>query len=323
MFVRNKTPFKVGLAHGQLAEGRSVGALVVCSAYRASSGKLAPCEEPPALPTDPPDLTRQALWSGTSVTAAGDVYGPRSSPFVRMISLFVGNVARRLSVFGDRHWAPGLTGELEPSAPARFERIALSFARAYGGHVDVPPGLFPGTDLPFPGGRLAYPLNAGGIGFHLDKAAAGGRPLPNFELPDQLLEHWNDRPTPGCFVPCPELPALRMAPPASAQWGPRTPDELFPFALRTLHHAPGYLVFDDVPPGTPIRVEGLGREALHLEAPPPPARVVLRRGARREGVRPQLRSVHVDADRAVVSCVHGHAFVYRDGDEPSWVLVDI
>ena len=326
MFVRNKTRFKVGLARGRLSDEGSAGALVVCSSYRVREGKLTPCEDGAPLPTDPPDLTREALWAGTSVTAAGAVYGPRAAPFLRAVSLTVGDTSRHLSVFGDRRWTPGRAGELEPSAPAPFETLALSFALAYGGHVDVPPGLFPGTDLPYPGGRLAYSLNQGGIGFYLDKAAARGAPVPNFELSDQLVKQWSDRPTPGCFAPCPYLAALRMRLPEPAaspqEWVPPDPAEMFSTMLRASHHAPGYLIFEDVPEGTAIHLAGLGCEVIHFAAPPPPVRVTLRRGPSRRDVRPEIRSIHVDADRGVVSCVHGYGFLYRSGQEPSWVLVE-
>jgi hypothetical protein len=326
MFVRNKTSLKVGLARGRLSDEGSAGALVVCSTYSVSGGTLAPREAPPLVPSDPPDLTREALWAGTSVTAVGDVHGPLAAPFLRTVSLMVGETIRRLTVFGERSWEPGRAGELVPSAPRPFARLAMSFLRAYGGHVDLPPGLFPGTDLPYPGGRLTSPMNRSGLGFYLDKAGASGRPLPNFELADQLIRQWSDRPVPGCFAPCPDLAALRLAPPAPVQspeeWVPRDPDAMFSLMLRAKHHAPGYLVFDDVPPGTPVHLEGVGREVVRFLVPPPPARVSLRRAAGRRELRPELRSLHIDEGRAVVSCVHGYPFVYRRGEEPSWVLVE-
>ena len=329
MFVRNKTPFAAALAHGMVAPNAWAGAIVVRTTYRAEGGGLVPCEPPPPLPTDPPDLSRSALWGGTSVTAAGDVYGPPSAPFQKLVTLTVGGVSRHLLAFGERRWARDRMGELSPSAPAPFERLALSFSRAYGGHLDLPPGPFPGTDLPFPGGRLSYTLNPGGVGFYADKAAAGNRPLPSFELANRLLKAWSDHPLPGCFVPCPELPGLRAPaaqgagaatpPPA---WEPLTPDGMFATLLRARHHAPGYLVLDEVPAGTPVQLEGVGRGPIRFEAPPPPVRVTLRRRLDGEPRPPELRSLHVDADRGTVSCVHGYGFLYEEGNAPSWILVE-
>jgi hypothetical protein len=310
----------VALAHGSLTPSGSIGALMISTTYRATQDKLVACEAPPRLPTDPPDLSRETLWAGTSVTAAGDVYGPTSAPFQRLVSLTVGSVSTRLLVSGERRWVPGPAGELQASAPAPFERLALSFTRAFGGHVDVPPGLFPGSDLPFPGGRLAYPSNGIGIGFYLDSASAAGRPLPSFELAEQAVRQWSDRPVPGCFVPCPELPGLRAD--RIAQWDPRTTEGMIKHAVRIRHHAPGYLVFDAVPPGTTIRLDGVGRETIRFEVPPPPGRVRIRRSARFDETRVELRSVHLDADRGVVSFIHGYSFLYQEADAPSWVLVE-
>ncbi|APR87637.1 Hypothetical protein A7982_12986 [Minicystis rosea] len=300
--------------------------MVVRAAYRVSQGSLTLCEEPAPLPSDPPDLSHHALWAGTSVTVAGDVLGPRSAPFQRLVSLAVGSVTTRLWTFGDRVWSRDASGALRASTPAPFERLSLSFSRAYGGFFDVPPGLYPGTDLPFPGGRFGYALNEGGIGFYADEAAAVGRPLPNFELADHLVQQWSDRPIPGCFVPCPELAALRVvAAPGAVSSDERetlTREGMLARMLRGFHHAPGYLIFDDVAPGTPMSVDGIGREAMSFRAPPPPARVRLRRGKHTDDVRAELRSIHVDADDSVIHCVVGHFFTYEDGHEPSWIVVE-
>jgi hypothetical protein len=269
------------------------------------------------------------MWAGTSVTVAGEVFGPRSPPFQRLVSLAVGNIAVRLWAFGDRRWMRDLTGSLHASGPAPFERLPLSFAKAYGGRFDVPPGLYPGTELPFPGGRFGYALNEGGVGFYPDEASAAGRPLPNFELADQLIEQWSDRPVPGCFVPCPELTALRMAQPEGV--GPTetpeqpnmpTRDGMLSRILRMPHPAPGYLIFDELAPGTPIQLDGVGRDVIRFHAPPPPARVRVRRGRSTDDARPEVRSIHINADDAVVRCVFGYFFTYEDGFEPSWILVE-
>jgi hypothetical protein len=256
------------------------------------------------------------------VTAAGDVYGPSSAPFQRIVTLAVGGAACSLLVSGDRRWTRTL-GELVASAPAPFERLPLSFSLAYGGFFDVPPGLFPGTDLPYPGGRLAHPLNEGGVGFYLDEAAAEGHALPNFELADRPIKQWSDRPVPGCFVPCPELPGLRIAPRGGMAAAPEAwKMGLLPMALRAHNPAPSYLVFDDLPAGTPIHLDGVGREAIRFDVPPSPVRLTLLRKPNREELQPELRSVHVDADRGLVSCVYGHPFLYREGHEPSWIVVE-
>lgn len=329
MFVRNRTSFNLGLARGRLGDRGGIAAVVVDYAYRVSRGELVLCAAPPALATDPPDLSHNALWAGTSVTVAGDVLGPISAPFQRHVSLAVGPVTTHLWAFGDRQWRRDSLGVLRPTAPAPFERMALSFTRAYGGYFDVPAGLYPGTELPFPGGRFGYALNQAGVGFYPDEGSAETRPLPNFELAHRTIQRWNDRPTPGCFVPCPDLPALRMD--SLEGFVPAqkpvcedvlTRDKMLSIMLRAQHPAPGYLIFDEVEPGTTVRVDGVGGEAVCFRVPAPPARVTVRRGKSDDEVGPKLRSIHIDVDQSIVRCVAGYSFVYRDGEEPSWIIVN-
>ena len=335
MFVRNRSSFVTALARGNVSESTAVGAVIVRTEHRINKGRLERSEEPLALnSTNPPDVSRIALWLGVSVTAAGEVYGPASAPFTRSAIFTIGSVARRLQVFGDRRWRRTLLGELAASEPQPFERMTLSFARAFGGSIDVPPGLFPGTDLPFPGGRLGYVANPGGVGFHFDQAAAEGSLLPNVELADQLILKWDARPDPGGFSPCRELPALRISPmvaPAKMDTSGRTRaglaetaelDHEITQAFRALHHAPGYLIFDDLPPGTSLQLEGVGRRSIRFEVPAPPVVVGVYRGRRRDDVSPHIRSIHVNADHETVACAYGYSFQYDQNQAPSWISVE-
>lgn len=329
MFVRNRTAFDVELAHGRLGDRGGIAALVLRSDYSVSSGVLRLSAEKALPSADIPGTWKQALWAGTSVTVAGDVLGPATAPFQRPLSIAVGSAAIRLWAFGDRRWIRDSLGSLRPSAPLPFQRLTLSFERAYGGYFDVAPGLYPGTELPFPGGRFAYPLNHLGVGFYPDQASAEGRPLPNFELAEQVIQQWSDRPTPGCLAPCPELGALRAVSSESLgptqrddRWDALSRDGMLARMLRGHHPAPGYLVFDEIHPGTTIRVDGVGDAPIAFSAPPPPARVRVRRGKREERISGELRHLHVDARRAIVRCVVGYPFMYREGDEPSWIIVE-
>src|SRR6185437_2934942 len=207
------------------------------------------------------------VWHGVSVTAAGHASGPPSPPFVCPVIFRVGDVERRLIVFGERCWERRFGGSLEASPAAPFDRIALGFTRAFGGGYDLPPGLLPGTDLPHPGLRVSYPLNANGVGFYPDERAAVGSPLPSIERPDQLLRRWNDQPEPAGFTPCPDLVAWRMRDEAAGRAQQPEPAQALPFTLPTLriqHHAPPWLIFDDVPVGTPIELHGLRASPLRF-----------------------------------------------------------
>jgi len=340
MFLQDKTRYRPTLARSAVSDGVSIAAVVVASHYRIENDRLVPLEEPPApLPTSPPDVSKLPLWKGVSVTAAGAALCPLRAPFACPVSLRVGAEERRLTVFGERRWRKSPSGDLVATAPERFEAIALSFQRALGGAYDLPPGLFPGTDLPFPGLRVMYPQNPTGVGFYENAASATDQLLPNIEQADRLLQRWDDRPEPGGFTPCPDLVALRFPTDPKAQEEIEKAQEArergvkmtgritgsiegdLDLALRMFHYAPGRLIFPRVPMGTAISLEGLGARALHFTVPQSPVRAGTRRDGKNEEIRPALRSVHVDADGEIVSFVHDHAFHYSPANAPEWVRV--
>ena len=320
MFVDNSTSLSLRLASGRISDELAVAAVVIKLELGVDGDRLVTLPElAGATEADPPAaVTRAPLWHGVSVTAAGHAAGPPQAPFVCPVILRVGAAERRLIVFGERRWERRLGAGLAPSPALRFDRIALSFARAFGGGYDLPPGLMPGTELPHPGLRVGYPLNKHGIGYYPDERAAIGGQLPSIERPDQLVRHWNDSPEPAGFTPCPDLVAWRLkhAVPTTGH------DDAESVLLRTLsmqHHAPPLLIFEDVAPGTPIQLQGLGRGPLRFVVPPTPARVstVGPRKVETE-VRPRLRGLHVDADRHVVCFIFAHTFHYHPQRPPRW-----
>jgi hypothetical protein len=340
MFVRNRTVHKASLARGHVSDTLSVATVVVESTYRIDErGSLHVDSERKAAPTDPPTTAHYALWHEVSVTAYGTVHGPAKPPFVMAASLRVGDVLRRVAVFGDRRWERPFGGDLVPSAPAPFDALPLSFDRAFGGKFDMPPGPDPSTGLPHPGGTMAFAKNPEGRGFYLDAASAEHGLLPNIELPDQLVQKWDDRPEPAGFAPCSELVALRISdefllrmtglrpdsPPP--EWTPATFAPYAPVvAMRAIHHAPGRLIFPAVPPGTRIELSGVGRKPLRFDVPEPPARIVTASTSESDAqtgspLRPELRSIHIDADGRHVLVAHGYTMTYRRDFAPEWLLV--
>jgi hypothetical protein len=96
--------------------------------------------------------------AATDVWLSGHAWSQNGRPVRHLrIEFEVGPVARRIDVYGDRHWIGGLIA----SAPKPFTRMPLTWARAYGGNV--------------PGGANANPAapNPG-------NSAGGSRP-PNLE----------------------------------------------------------------------------------------------------------------------------------------------
>ncbi len=330
MFIRNPTTLDISLAHGHLSDEMAVAALVVRSTLRVDGDRLVPPSEP-VLPreTDPPaELARRPLWSGVSVTAAGSAAGPTRPPYVCPVVFRIGTAERRLIVFGDRRWERRSAGGLEASAPAPFDRIELSFTRAFGGGYDLPPGLLPGTDLPHPGMRVAYPLNEHGTGYYPDERLATGATLPNIERPDQLIRRWNDMPEPAGFSPCSALLSWRMREVAAkiAQRHATGEDATALLGdvmshLRMYHHAPPSLIFEEVPSATPIELHGLGAEPVRFNVPVSPAQVAVRVKRADQDIRPRLRAIHVDAEKRQVHLVFDHSFHYDPRHPPRWIRV--
>jgi hypothetical protein len=332
VFVRNPDKVDARLARGHVTGEMAVAALVVPQAYRITAGGLVPLADPPApAPHDPPDTSIYAVWQGVSVTVAGHVHGPTKPPFARLVQLRVGEVVRKIAVFGVRVWEKAIFGGLTPSAPRPFDRMELSLERAYGGGFDVPPGLVPHSDLPHPGYRHNHPLNPKGVGFYPDERAATHAPLPSFERPGALLQRWNDSPEPVAFSPCRELVGWRAQALGQrymqehlARGGtrenlpPPTP------SFRVLHHAPPELIFDEVTVGTRIEVEGLSEGPARLSVPACLVRLAVQPVSKAGAVvepAPRLRSIHIDADRGLVLAVHALAFRYDPRRAPKGVRV--
>lgn len=340
MFVRNRTPYRAVLARGSISDSLAVATVVIEAWYRVDGegGLVLDFDRAPS-PSDPPSTSGHVLWNEVSVTVSGTVYGPKQAPNVTPVMLSVGRERRRLIVFGDRRWEKTLGGSLEPSDAAPFDSIPLSFERAFGGKYTEPPGPHPVSGLPHPGGEVFYSLNPNGRGFYKNAASAEGSPLPNIELPDELIKEWDQRPEPAGFSPCPTLMALRFPSEYLTRVLGLTPgrpppeltlDDMGPHAarlsLRGLHYAPGKLIFSSVMTGTPVELTGAGRQKIQFNVVGPPVNVVTASGDRSGSatgppLRAELRSIHIDADGGHVLFVHGYSTSYHPDFAPEWLRV--
>jgi|GEM_PF-149223 len=105
------------------------------------------------------------------VLLVGHAYSPDPASGVAHVELRVGELRRRVAVFGDRRWGSfGFEGR-----PARFEKMPLRWERAMGG---------PLSD--------ANPIGRG---------YKTGILAPNLERPEALVKTAGDRPAPACFGP--------------------------------------------------------------------------------------------------------------------------
>ena len=325
MFLRNRSELAPRLAKGHFS--RDLGVLTVSVEVVFdidAQGALSRCSEPSERRDgDPPEVGDRVLWRGTSVTAFATVGAPPRPPFARQVRLQVADRVVDLAVYGDRTWEKRL-GQWGPSEPQRFERLPLSWQRAFGGTVTLEPHLTRDR-LPHPGGPVSYPLNPTGRGFTIPGSPVQGTPLPNIEHPEALLSTPDELPVPHGFAPCPELFALRMSEqqrelPAASPVIEAAFDTWIP--LRMQHHAPGWLIFEQpLTEGTGIELSGHGPERLRATVPACPARVQTRSGSRTTELEPQVRSVHLDADRRQLRMTWAHGSRYHPRRAPQWIEV--
>lgn len=146
-----------------------------------------PCPEPEPLSGDEPweegaSLRRASDFAAfkprADVTLVGHAYSRPDRPTFAHVHLRFGELHRELAVVGDRRWSRGV-----PTAPEPFERMPLTWERAFGGQ-----------------GFSANPRGRG----------VDGKRLPNLERPGALVTSPEARPEPVAFAPVPRESAARM-----------------------------------------------------------------------------------------------------------------
>ncbi|MBK8253263.1 MAG: DUF2169 domain-containing protein [Polyangiaceae bacterium] len=320
MFVRNRTSHKVCLARAEVTEDLLVAAVTLTVAFRLTQSGLVSWDGPrESLSTDAPSTAAYAIWQGTGLTVSGAVLAANGRTTVERVQVRAADQQYNLTVFGDRTWIRN-GGKLVISVPSRFEEISLSWRAAFGGGYDMPPGLDPIRKLPHPGGRVDYHLNPTGVGFYADDRSAEGKPLPNIERSDMLIQSVADRPRPGGLSPCIDLSALRVIEMskdelAGSEWQ-------LPVALRLLHHTHSDLIFADLEPGTPIYIGGIGQQTIRFSLPPSPVKVSQRISKKEERVGFRIRAIHVSAADGAVLVEYTHAFGCHPKRSPQWIHVD-
>jgi uncharacterized protein YjbI with pentapeptide repeats len=112
----------------------------------------------------------------------GACYPPEGRATVSAVAVEVGGVRKGVGVFGDRTWKRGLLGSA-PSEPEPFERISITYDRAFGGE-----------------GFAANPFGRG----------LGDATLPNLEDIQRPLASRDDRPRPMALGPLAPTHAARL-----------------------------------------------------------------------------------------------------------------
>lgn len=174
---------------------------------------------------------------GTDCVLSGHAYA--ANPRVReaTVRFAVGPLGKSVRVFGDRVWRKTF-GVVRRGAPEPFEKIPLTYERAFGGADHST------EDCRHHDHCAANPV---GVGFRArrSKRPIDGEPLPNLETPEALISRPNDRPLPAGFGPIAPSwqPRLDYAGTYDEQWRRHVCPLLPPdFDARYFNAAPGGLV---------------------------------------------------------------------------------
>lgn len=166
--------------------------------------------------------------------------------------------AHELLVIGDRRWVDTGAG-LVASEPLPFQQLPLGYSHAYGGRVE------------FNGQTATNPDNPIGRGYYTEVEQAHNGPLPNIEAAaGPHVRHWKDTPPVVGWGPYPSYWQLRAARQVEVDGERYVVTRIDP---GVFNHAHPELVFDELPSGTPIIIEGMREAAIRLWVPKPPAEV--------------------------------------------------
>ena len=235
----------------------------------------------------------------TDVVLVGHAHAPKGGAPVVDVGFKVGPLQKILRVSGDRYWAK-TGGQVFATKPQPFERVPLTYERAFGGwdrsNKDPATWTFEARN---PAGR--------GFGDPLRYVEEGKVPLPNIEDPNDLIRRYGDRPTPAGFgfVSPNWAPRLKYAGTYDKTWDkerkpllPKDFDRRFFNAGSSGLVASGYLQGDE----DVAIVNGAAVTPLKFKLPGHPAptcRVELRNG-RVETLRTNLDTVIVNTDEMLV-----------------------
>lgn len=186
--------------------------------------------------------------AGTDILMSGFACAPNEQPVRTLdVHLSVGSVSKTLRIFGDRYWDRGLITHPEP-----FTKMPLIYERAFGGK-DVHNGNM----------RSNEARNPIGCGYAGEKSVLemDGTRLPNIECPNELINHYQDKPTPAGVAPLSPswLPRAQYAGTYDEQWqqhrAPYLPEDFNPLFLNVAHPDliyPGFLQG-----GEPVTIHGM------------------------------------------------------------------
>jgi len=282
-------------------------------------------------PKLPPGSDFWITKSATDVVIQGSAYAPAGKPVPRMeVSARIGQVAKRIAVFGRRAVTWTADGRIAIVPPDIFTEMALAYFNAYGG-LD-PRVLVPEPDreeymrlsalglvFDHPG---AYPRNLIGKGYLVSPEPMENFEMPNLEDPDDLLtgqrmvvgspELWYKQPLPWCFDWTNALMYPRLRYGGMDAWFPCPDDSALPEVRRQLlpsrlqkrmeqTPAIGAEYYQEASLGMVLRQPIIGHQVtlsgMHPQEPvvsftiPPDPPIEIEVEGRRESVQPRLTNL--------------------------------
>jgi hypothetical protein len=246
----------------------------------------------------------------TDVVLVGHAYASRADTKEMMVGLRLGNLTKEVLVCGDRLWFKTM-GSIAMSGSVRFEKVPLTYERAFGGWD---------RDHQDPKKHSYEPRNPVGVGYRAAGGFVEGLHLPNLEDPRDRIKTFGDRPAPAGFgfVSPNWQPRAALAGTYDEAWQ-KSRSPLLPkdFNRRHLNAgspgliANGYLRGDE--PGLAVGVTPDGRLPFTLPGlPPPSVQLKLDRGPAQSPAM-ALDTVIIEPDqRRVLLLWRGHV-VLRGG----------
>lgn len=177
-----KGTFDIGSANQEVSISQQQIEIFLADKYWGEAGVSSLKYEADIAPTKP----------GTDVILLGKAWSTSGSIQQLDVSLKAGPLNKVLRVFGDRYWEKTPTG-WNMTQPVPFESMPLVYEYAYGGKTpDTENNEQSEFDMRNPVGK----------GYVSKKTPATGKeiPLPNIELPDQLISKISHKPTPAGFA---------------------------------------------------------------------------------------------------------------------------
>lgn len=192
----NSTGFPAEFLPGSMGDTEMLGIIACKVTYTLDQGGLIPVSPEQSWPVFGKPFMFQDVSlgpeldfrkEGVDIIVFGHAAALNSEPTQRMqVAVECGRITHRVEVFGDRFWQK-FKQELVPSNPIPFLEMPLTNKRTYGGTA-----IWEGTEI-------SHSINPDGCGFYISANQAEGKPLPNLERSDSLIQKWSDQPRPACF----------------------------------------------------------------------------------------------------------------------------